>query len=57
MENLPIIFTIIWGPEIIVEIDESIFGKMKYHMGRFIDDQLVVGWFERTPEKKCFFIV
>ena len=54
MKNLPIIFTIFGGPDIIVEIDEKFFGKMKYHMGRSIDDQWVVGGVERTPEKSAF---
>ena len=57
MENLPITFTIIRGPNFKVEIDESIFWKMKYHMGRSVDGQWFVGRFERTPKIKCFLII
>ena len=44
----------IGGEGIIVEIDESKFGKRKYHRGRIIDGVWVVGGIERTGEKRCF---
>jgi transposase-like protein len=45
---------VIGGPGIIVEIDESKFGKRKYYRGRMIEGVWVVGGIERTNEKKCF---
>lgn len=44
----------IGGEGVIVEIDESKFGKNKYHRGRPIDGVWVVGGIERTSEKRCF---
>jgi transposase-like protein len=45
---------IIGGDNIVVEIDESKFGKRKYHRGRMIDGVWIVGGIERTEDKKCF---
>ena len=45
---------IIGGPGVIVEIDESKFGKRKYHKGRRVDGVWVFGGIERDS-KKCFF--
>ncbi|CAG8681395.1 8963_t:CDS:1, partial [Ambispora gerdemannii] len=44
----------IGGENIIVEIDESKFGRRKYHRGRIVEDIWVVGDIERTDEKRCF---
>lgn len=45
---------VIGGPGIVVEIDESKFGKRKYHKGRRVDGVWVFGGIERDS-KKCFF--
>lgn len=44
----------IGGPGKIVEIDESKFGKRKYHKGRRVDGVWVFGGIERES-KECFF--
>jgi transposase-like protein len=44
----------IGGPDIIVEIDESKFGKRKHHRGHQVNGVWVVGGVERTPERKMF---
>lgn len=44
----------IGGRNKIVEIDEAKFGRRKYHKGRIIDGQWLLGGFER--ESKTFFI-
>jgi len=44
----------IGGPGIIVEIDESKFGKRKYHKGHHVEGVWVFGGVERTPERKIF---
>lgn len=46
----------IGGPNIIVEVDESKFGKRKYHRGHKVEGVWVVGGVERTPERKVFAI-
>ena len=46
----------IGGPGIIVEIDESKFGKRKYHRGHRVDGVWVLGFVERTPKKKIMFV-
>ncbi|CAB9531487.1 Inherit from opiNOG: protein Hydra magnipapillata [Seminavis robusta] len=46
----------IGGPGIEVEIDESKFGKRKYHRGHRVDGVWVFGGVERTPERKCFLV-
>lgn len=42
------------GPGIIVEVDESKFGKRKYNQGHHVEGVWVVGGVERTAERKCF---
>ena len=37
-----------------VEIDESKFGKRKYHKGHRVDGVWVFGGVERTPERRIF---
>lgn len=44
----------IGGTDIIVEIDESKFGKRKYNRGHRVEGVWVVGGRERTPEKRMF---
>src|SRR5438132_4373931 len=44
----------IGGVNIVVEIDESKFGRRKYHRGRMIEGVWVVGGIEKTDEKRCF---
>jgi transposase-like protein len=44
----------IGGPGVIVEIDESKFGKRKYHRGHRVDGVWVFGGIERTPERRIF---
>ncbi|KAG1085909.1 hypothetical protein G6F39_012598 [Rhizopus arrhizus] len=44
------------GQPIIVEIDESKFGKRKYNKGKRVDGVWVVGGVERTPERKVFLL-
>lgn len=46
----------IGGDNIIVEIDESKFGKRKYNRGHRVEGSWVFGGIERTPEKR-FFVV
>jgi len=46
----------IGGEGIIVEIDESKFGRRKYHRGRVIDGVWIIGGIERTEQKWCFLI-
>jgi len=44
----------IGGEGIIVEVDESKFGKRKNHRGHHVEGAWVVGGIERTPERKFF---
>ena len=46
----------IGGPGTTVEIDESKFGKMKYHRGRKIEGKWVFGGLCRET-KACFLVV
>lgn len=52
--SLPIVK--IGGPGIIVEIDESKFGKVKYHRGHRVEGVWVFGMVENTPERKIILI-
>ena len=47
----------IGGPGIIVEIDESKFGKRKYNRGHKVDGCWVFGGVELTHERRCFAVV
>lgn len=47
--------TILGGEGKIVEIDEAKFGKRKYHRGRLIEGQWVLGGVERGSNK-CFYV-
>lgn len=42
------------GKPIVVEVDESKFGKRKNHKGHRVEGVWVVGGVERTPERKVF---
>jgi len=44
----------IGGPGIVVEIDESKFGKRKYNRGHRVEGSWVFGGVERTPERRVF---
>lgn len=45
---------VIGGSGIIVEVDESKFGKRKYNRGHRADGVWVFGGVERTPERRVF---
>ena len=47
----------IGGPGVVVEIDESKFGKRKYNKGHRVDGCWVFGGVELTPERRCFAVV
>ncbi|GFW58268.1 DDE_Tnp_IS1595 domain-containing protein [Trichonephila clavipes] len=44
------------GPDVIVEIDESMFGKRKYNRGKQVNGTWVFGRIERSSNT-CFFHV
>jgi transposase-like protein len=44
----------IGGNDIIVEIDESKFGRRKYHRGKRVEGVWVIGGVEKTEDKRCF---
>jgi hypothetical protein len=46
----------IGGPGIVVELDESKFGKRKYHRGHRVDGVWVLGGVERTKERRVFLV-
>lgn len=46
----------IGGPGVIVELDESKFGKRKYHQGHRVEGVWVFGGIERSDERKCFLV-
>ena len=48
---------VIGGPGVIVEIDESKFGKRKYHRGHRVEGAWVFGGIERTPARRRFAVV
>lgn len=45
------------GPDIIVEVDESKFGKRNYHRGHPVEGCWVVGSVERTVERRVFAVI
>jgi transposase-like protein len=47
----------IGGPGVVVEVDESKFGKRKYHRGHRVDGAWVFGGREKENKKMCFFEV
>ena len=47
---------IIGGEGVIVEIDESKFGKIKHNRGHSVNGAWVLGGVERTPERKMFLL-
>ena len=47
----------IGGEGIVVEIDESKFGKRKFHKGKHVDGVWVFGGIERGNKENCFFVV
>jgi transposase-like protein len=46
----------IGGEGIIVEVDESKFGRRKYHRGRRVNGVWVIGGIEKTERKRCFLV-
>jgi transposase-like protein len=46
----------IGGEDVIVELDESKFGKRKYHRGHRVEGVWVLGGVERTTERKIFLV-
>jgi len=46
----------IGGPGIVVELDESKFGKRKQHRGHHVEGVWVLGGVERTRERKLFMV-
>jgi ssDNA-binding Zn-finger/Zn-ribbon topoisomerase 1 len=48
--------TKIGGPGIIVEVDESKFGKVKYHRGHRVEGVWILGGVERTEERRIFLV-
>ena len=54
MASLPNEERLIGGEGIIVEIDESKFGKRKYHEGHHVEGVWVVGGVERTAQRRLF---
>lgn len=45
---------VVGGPGVVVEVDESKFGKVKYGHGHRVDGVWVVGGVERTVERRIF---
>lgn len=46
----------IGGPNIVVEIDESKFGKRKHHRGHRVEGVWILGGVERTRERRVFLV-
>src|SRR5271167_4007277 len=46
--------TMIGGPGIIIKVDESKFGKRKYHRGHRVDGVWVIGGVERSSSRGMF---
>ena len=53
-DSLDDIDFVIGGEGIKVQIDESKFGKRKYHRGHRVDGVWIIGGVEKTPERKLF---
>ena len=51
-----LVYQRIGRPGIVVEVDESKFGKRKYNQGHQVEGVWVVGGVERTPERRIFLI-
>ena len=47
---------VIGGPGMVVEVDESKFGKRKYHRGHRVEGVWVVGGIERTEQRRAFLV-
>jgi transposase-like protein len=47
---------IIGGQDIVVEVDESKFGKRKYNRGHMVEGAWILGGVERTPERRVFLV-
>lgn len=45
---------VIGGPNIVVEIDEAYFGKVKYNRGRRRPGIWIIGGIERNNKRNCF---
>jgi transposase-like protein len=45
---------VIGGQGVVVEVDESKFGKRKYHRGHHVEGVWVIGGVERTNERLIF---
>jgi hypothetical protein len=54
IQNLDVDEAKIGGEDVIVEIDESQFGKRKYNQGHAVEGVWVVGGVERTNERRMF---
>jgi transposase-like protein len=48
--------TVIGGPDVVVEIDETKLGKRKYNRGHRVDGVWVVVGIERTEERRLFLV-
>lgn len=48
--------TVIGGEGVVVEIDESKFGKRKHHRGHHVEGVWILGGVERTPERNLFLL-
>ena len=55
--GLGIASDIIGGQGVVVEIDESKFGKRKYNRGKYIEGVWVFGGIERDRKENCFYCV
>ena len=47
---------VIGGPGIVVEVDESKFGRRKYHRGHRVEGVWVLGGVERTEKRRVFLV-
>lgn len=54
ISSLDDVDTCIGGPDIVVEVDESKFGKRKHNRGKHIEGAWVIGGIERTSAGKFF---